>query len=375
MPNKIKTFIKKQQLNYSLFRLTHIFFKSKIDYCDESVKNARLFLDSLSSDPHNSAICTHKKTIFPTYDLQIIVPAYNVESYIEACLDSILNQKTTYSYKVIVVNDGSTDNTADILNKYLDYKNIEIITQSNRGLSGARNRALETIEAKYILFVDSDDILYPNSIEVLLSTAFSNNADVVEGNHCIFNNNIKEIATQKYDGLVKDSVLCLRGFSWGKVYRSSLFTDVYFPLDYWFEDTINAYLIHSRANKSFVIKDVVYGYRINEKGITYTSKRKFKSIDSLWITEQMIKDMKVLGIPFNQSIYEHTLQQIKRNYKRISNLNDKEIKKAIFILSVDLLYTEFKINHKTSQQNKLLEDILLSLDLGSFNYYVNRLKL
>lgn len=85
--------------------------------------------------------------------------------------------------------------------------------------------------------------------------------------------------------------------------------------------------------------------------------------------------MKVLGIPFNQSIYEHTLQQIKRNYKRISNLNDKEIKKAVFILSVDLLYTEFNINHRTSQHNKWIEDILLSQDFGAFNYYVNTLKL
>ena len=96
-------------------------------------------------------------------------------------MDSILSQKTGYTFFVSLVNDGSTDKTPELLERYRADPRVEILTQSNRGLSGARNRALEHIRGKYILFVDSDDTLRKGAVEALLSKAVETNADIVQG--------------------------------------------------------------------------------------------------------------------------------------------------------------------------------------------------
>ena len=119
--------------------------------------------------------------------MQIIIPVYNVEQYIQECIESILNQETQYSYIITIVNDGSPDNSRNILKQYESLNNIIIIDQENRGFSGARNRALENIYGKYLMFVDSDDKLAEGAIEVLLNTALSYKADMVEGSMSSFN--------------------------------------------------------------------------------------------------------------------------------------------------------------------------------------------
>lgn len=103
----------------------------------------------------------------PQYDLQIIIPAYNAEKYIEKCLNSILSQKTQYTYVITVINDGSTDETLQILSKYLDDEHIDIISQSNKGFSGARNCGLKNLVGHYLMFVDSDDWICEDAIEKL----------------------------------------------------------------------------------------------------------------------------------------------------------------------------------------------------------------
>ena len=85
--------------------------------------------------------------------LSIIIPAYNAENYIEKCLNSIEDKD---SIEIIVINDGSTDKTMEILNKY---KNIKIINNTNHGVSYSRNSGLKVASGKYIMFVDSDDYL------------------------------------------------------------------------------------------------------------------------------------------------------------------------------------------------------------------------
>lgn len=99
----------------------------------------------------------------------IIVPAYNVEKYIEKCLESIF--KSTYSnYEVIIINDGSTDNTKKIISQYVEkYKNIIYIEQENKGLSEARNEGVKRATGDYILFIDSDDYIDNNLLEVINS--------------------------------------------------------------------------------------------------------------------------------------------------------------------------------------------------------------
>ena len=112
--------------------------------------------------------------------VSIIIPAYNVEKYVAKCLDSILNQ-SYQNYEIIVVNDGSKDNTLNILEKYSIMFNgkMRIISQSNQGQSSARNNGMEYVTGKYILFIDADDYILNDYIEVLLTNAENNSADLV----------------------------------------------------------------------------------------------------------------------------------------------------------------------------------------------------
>ena len=96
----------------------------------------------------------------------IIVPAYNIEEYIEKCIDSIKNQ-TYKNYEIIIINDGSTDNTKEILNKYNKDAKITIINQSNKGLSESRNIGVKNATGDYILFADGDDFIDKKLLEIL----------------------------------------------------------------------------------------------------------------------------------------------------------------------------------------------------------------
>ena len=116
--------------------------------------------------------------------LSVIVPAYNVEKYIDNCLDSLLQRQVPFDYEVIVVNDGSTDATAQLLDKYVHNEKVRIIHQKNKGLSGARNTGIACAKGEYLCFIDSDDDVPVGSFESMLSMAVQNRAKLVA--QCIF---------------------------------------------------------------------------------------------------------------------------------------------------------------------------------------------
>ena len=99
--------------------------------------------------------------------VSIIVPAYNVEKYIAECLESLINQ-TYKNIEIIVVNDGSKDNTLDIINYYARIDNrIKVINQENQGVSAARNIALKNVSSDFVMFVDSDDYIHSQMVQKL----------------------------------------------------------------------------------------------------------------------------------------------------------------------------------------------------------------
>lgn len=115
--------------------------------------------------------------------ISVIVPVYNVEKYLEECIDSILNQTYT-NLEIILVDDGSKDNSGLICDKYADKDNrIKVIHKSNGGLSSARNAGLDSATGDYIMFCDSDDMFFPTSCEVMFNEIDSKNADYVVGNY------------------------------------------------------------------------------------------------------------------------------------------------------------------------------------------------
>ena len=111
--------------------------------------------------------------------VSVIVPVYNVEKYLAKCLDSLINQEF-FNYEIIVVNDGSTDNSQEIIEEYAKrYDIIKDVFKKNGGLSSARNYGLEKASGKYITFVDSDDYVDENMYLKMYEKAKSGNFDIV----------------------------------------------------------------------------------------------------------------------------------------------------------------------------------------------------
>ena len=111
--------------------------------------------------------------------ISAIVPAYNVEKYLERCVNSILIQ-TYENFEIILVDDGSKDQSVEICDKFAQEDNrIKVIHKENGGLSSARNAGMKIAEGKYIVFIDSDDDIEPNMFELMLQAAEENKADFV----------------------------------------------------------------------------------------------------------------------------------------------------------------------------------------------------
>ena len=112
--------------------------------------------------------------------LSIIVPVYNVEKYIERCMDSVMEQNSD-EIEIIIVEDGSTDHSPSICDRYQKYPNIKVIHQENRGLSAARNVGIQNAAGEYLLFLDSDDFLVAGSLSPLISGLKKEKCDVFFG--------------------------------------------------------------------------------------------------------------------------------------------------------------------------------------------------
>ena len=127
--------------------------------------------------------------------VSIIIPVYNGEKYINECLNSVLNE-TYENIEIVIVNDGSTDNTSDILNEYQENR-IKIINQRNQGVSAARNNGIKNSTGEYITFLDIDDIIIPNYIEDLVHTLLEYELDIVKTSYGNFTNK-KDIEKVSY---------------------------------------------------------------------------------------------------------------------------------------------------------------------------------
>ncbi|MEG0679282.1 MAG: glycosyltransferase family 2 protein, partial [Carnobacterium sp.] len=123
--------------------------------------------------------------------VSVIVPVYNVEEYIEECLESIVNQKYQ-SLEIIVVEDGSTDESPQRIQKYLNDDRILFIEQKNKGLSGARNTGMSKASGEYILFVDSDDYIDVHLLSDLVPLMQDNQLDLIRFNGMAFTDGMEK---------------------------------------------------------------------------------------------------------------------------------------------------------------------------------------
>ena len=359
---------RKLRLHRWLYRAARPLFSSQVAVDDQAVHSAAMRLERLHPDRGESCLCRNVIDSVPAYDLQVIIPAYNAAPYVAECLESVLTQQTGYRYVVTVVDDGSTDDTPAILQRYSSYPNLVIIHQENRGFSGARNAALAHIQGRYITFVDADDRLPQGAIEALMQAAEQSGSDIVEGGYCRFMGNKVVYTFHHRDEHTADWSV-LYGYPVGKVYRASLFADVHFPEHYWFEDTICSYILYPRCAKVSTVHHVVYDYRVNERGISYTSQGDIRTLDALWVTRRILADSLECGIPCSDKLYETFLVDVRVNYTRFVSLCDEALHRDVFVATVDLMRQYYPQCHTDNPTLHPLEQALRSGDYGAYRLY------
>jgi len=284
--NKLQSFVKKTPIgrywiNYQLNNYSapaHIDIQSDEEYLE--------MLNNYSKCPGGTVFCHNvvDSTAHYQYDLQIIIPVYKVEEYLRECIDSVIKQSTKYRILVVLVDDGSPDECPKICDEYaLKDKRIKVIHKQNGGLSSARNAGMKDIVANYIMFVDSDDRLINGAIDKLMGIAYSQKADIVQGSYHGLRGGIPTTKVG-YNKTGPIEYTRLLGIACGKVYKSDFFSTICFPEGFWFEDTINSFLIYPQSKCNWALSDVVYEYRVNDSGIMHQSINNPKCLDTFWVT-------------------------------------------------------------------------------------------
>ena len=225
--------------------------------------------------------------------VSIIVPIYNTEKYLEKCLESLVNQ-TLKDIEIVLVNDGSTDNSENIINKYLkEYKNkIIYIKKENGGQGESRNLALTKVSGEYVTFVDSDDYIDKTMLEKLYNKAISEKADIVACTshiELINNNEILVVDEFKTQEPTKQYILNNAG-PCGKIIKTEIITKnkLYFPKLRAYEDVAVVGVWGIYASKITFIDEPMYYYLIREgstmKQVSYNEKLThiYDSLDNLY---------------------------------------------------------------------------------------------
>ena len=270
--------------------------------------------------------------------ISVIVPVYNVEEYLKKCIDSIISQAYT-NLEIILVDDGSTDNCGKICDEYAENdKRIKVIHKENGGLSDARNAGIDIAKGKYLTFIDSDDFVENNYIELLYDEAKKYDADLSIASHkviysktCMDKSTNEEFCSDAK--IILEKILYDDGVdlsAWGKLYKSKLFKEIRYPKDRLYEDSATTYKLIDLSNKIAVNSKPVYNYVIREKSITNNVFSE-KKLDLITSTKEMTDFIKTkypdLEKACNRRLmysYLSTLSQLAK-----SSSDNKEIEQKL----------------------------------------------
>lgn len=272
--------------------------------------------------------------------ISVVVPIYNVEKYLRLCLDSLLMQTYT-NFEVLMINDGSPDDSANICKEYLAKdRRFQYFEKENGGLSDARNYGIEHSKGEYITFVDSDDWLKETLLEDLYEAITRTGADIALSTYIIYDDfqsvyNIPVIG-EYYERIwmsdefirelpqleMKDNSYST---SWAKLFKKELFCTIRFPKGKLIEDTRTNIKLFLESSRLVYINKCLYFYRIRGGSIIQTITEKLlKDVLDTLIERLSLVTMKGLY----SNIYKETLlESLKyRSYQAlISGLEDTEI--------------------------------------------------
>lgn len=285
--------------------------------------------------------------------LSIIIPVYNVQDYLRECLDSVLKQTLT-DFEIICVDDGSTDNSLEILKEYSSKDSrVKIITKENGGQATARNLGIKESHGEYVAFVDSDDFIEHDMFEKLYDKAKNNNLDIAMCKIATYDNQTEEIKDNVWYYMLgvfrdfdkdifnhkdtKDFTCNIAVTPYNKIYKNSLLkdNDILFPEGLIFEDEKFFYDTYLRAKRVSIVDEFLYYYRINRKGSTVDTIKDNDFIDIIPISKQ-----------------------IRETFRKTNNYEDYKILLSNRFIHLQLArFTQTSQKHKEKFFNLLKEDL------------------
>ena len=315
-------------------------------------------------------------------DISVIVPAYNVEKYISSCLNSLLNQ-TKKEIEIIVIDDGSTDNTLNILNEYKknNPSKIHVVSQENQGLSITRNNGIKLSTGKYILFVDGDDEIDINLLKNLWDKLEEFPYDVIAFKVEVIYPNKKIIVNPGITSDIKNfnldskkkfltDMYCM---ACNKIYKKDLFKDntLLFTPNTWFEDVLLMHKLIPNLTSLGYLDFPGYKYYQRENSITYTYSDKLKDIN--FVLEKILEYYKKNDL---YSIYKSELEYIYVRYmfatyiKRLAKTKNKQKFNDGILYSLNCVNKTFPNYKKNIYINK---SGLKNLYLKNFNNFLAKI--
>ena len=316
--------------------------------------------------------------------ITVIVPVYNVENYLEKCLDSLINQ-TYKNLEIIVINDDSTDNSGEICQEYAQKDNrIVYIEKENGGLSDARNAGLDRMTGSYVTFVDSDDWVELDYVEILYKKIIEYQADISVGNYYSYNEDEEtyyfHIYGDSYYEKVYDNVSIFENLyesqemksfalisAWGKLYKAKLFDYLRFDKGKLGEDGYFNQKMYLSVNKVVYLNKGLYAYRQRSGSITktWTEKWMHALVDAM---SERITLLANMGYPLEKhlAVYRQMLEVSLAN-GQASGLSDKATYKE-FEMKRTLL------NQLSRQEQKEKKAVVLAANYGYVDQVLTTIK-
>lgn len=308
-------------------------------------------------------------------EVSVIVPVYNVEKYLEKCLNSLVNQ-TLENIEIIIVNDGTKDNSEEIIKKFIEKypQKIVYLKKENGGLSDARNFGIPYAKGEYIAFLDSDDYVEKDIYKEMYELAKKENSDMVE---CDFlweyPDKTREDIGQVYNGK-KEMLEKVRVVAWNKLIRRSIIekAQIQFPKGLRYEDVEFTYKLIPYLNKVSFLKKPYIHYIQRENSIINVQNERTKEIFTVldnvitYYTENNFYD------EYKEELeYVYTRFLLCSSLLRMVKINDKDIRKNMIKTTWENLNTKFPNwkNNEILKKNKSLKDRYMK-SVNKFTYKI-----
>lgn len=216
--------------------------------------------------------------------LSVVVPVYKAEKYLRECVDSILGQSMS-DLELILINDGSPDGSQAIIEEYVSRypDKVKTLTVDNGGQGRARNFGIDMARGEYLSFIDSDDYLEPDALEIMISAADENKADIVV---CDMEKRWDDGRREYVRAALQSHPLASAGSSSNKIFRRALVGDIRFPVGVWYEDFEFSAKLLMLSGKTVFVDKPLYIYRCGQES-TMNNNNSEKNLDIITVMENI----------------------------------------------------------------------------------------